>query len=115
MQSLSQEEINTRYADEKTLLMIAASRGYNELVKYLLKNGAEHTLIDINGKTAWHHAQKNSCLLTVHLLERYAHAFTQELLLRNKFSNKLSKADQLPSLPPDLSKLIALYTLGYQL
>ena len=119
MLNMSPEEINAVYADKKTLLMVAASRGYNELVKYLLKNGANYTRADCNGETAWHHARKNNNIQTTRLLERYAHAFIREILLRNRFSNKQNRENQLPYLPTELKLLIGscilrLSIIGYQ-
>ena len=45
-----------------TSLMMAAGRGTAESVKVLLKAGADASVKDKDGKTAWDHAQDNEKL-----------------------------------------------------
>lgn len=41
-----------------TPLMLAVTKGHNEVVKYLLINGADKNIVDAHGKTALDHAQE---------------------------------------------------------
>ena len=65
-------DINDQTTTKTTLLMNAASVGNYALVEYLLSIGADSTLTDYNGKTAFDHAQEKGYADVAELLESVA-------------------------------------------
>jgi ankyrin repeat protein len=62
--------VNARDVD--TALMLAQERGHNELVKALLKNGADVNAANYNGETALMRAAQNGWAVVKILLAHHA-------------------------------------------
>lgn len=52
-------DVNARYKDGVTALMLAARAGTAESVKVMLDAGADASAKDFSGRTAWDYAQDN--------------------------------------------------------